>query len=238
MNTYWKNNINKMFDMLKANEITLEELQRAVNKALDEVNGGVKEISVGDTVVEVKSNEISPVVNITTPDATVIVNNDTLWAKYEEEEYKYIPPAMRAFVQANQDYMKLEKEDLIVDVYIDGRDVSLYFPVNRRKRITARFSTISTLDHVFEYIGDMDLTNKRKEQVKGKIQRMWNELNEKIEKYGFSIIFSHDMGELFWGYNDILFDSDKWNEKNFVKACKAFAKFTKDMEEYADKLGL
>lgn len=191
----------------------------------------MNKVKVKDTQVELLETEKCVEVQITTESADIYVNGVCVWSPYDNPLYALIPPAFRKFVKEHDDgFMEQneEKDQLTVDVRLFDECIALYFQKNQTHKITARFDCITTIDElVEEFIGNNMYIGKRKEkELTVQVKTAWKELETFIsEETKFRFHYSHSMNDRFFGYWDIIFAPQDWNEALFIEVAKRIRSF-------------
>lgn len=171
----------------------------------------------------------------------VFVNNECIYSEYDNDAYKYVPVSMRDFVKKHSyDIGVNDNGDIkgtYAEVNVAGRDLTMYFPKNKTKKVHARYSITDPLETVLERIDDYEFkTDKVALSVKDKITTMYNEMLTGLKELGFELIYSHSACESFWGWHDLTFKPADFNQEQFTKASKVIFKydteFTKLLKKY------
>lgn len=140
-------------------------------------------------------------VNILTENASVKVNNVSIWEMFVEKEYKDIPPAYRSFIKKTKDYIETNEKNISVDCYLEGARTqgTFYFPLNQIEPVQVRFDYVDSLEDLHSTL--LDYTEESvADEVKKEMAVIDAKLREAIEKNGFKWKYSHSMEEYMYGW--------------------------------------
>lgn len=198
-------------------------------------------VQAGNTQVEVVEENGIVTVRIQSDDAVVYMNNDLIWSiGNEKEEFKYVPHNLHSFLlDSGMDFIKYEKETKITsaDIYIDGEQLTLYIPVNQKKQIHARFDLINSVKEVKEYLDECDDEDTTKPFEEELVAR-FEEIKQLIASKRYKMVFSHSMNEWAFGWWDIVFSAQEFNQENVVAIMKKVNEFNQFIHRMRDTLKL
>lgn len=205
----------------------------------------MKKIEINGTLVEVEVVNGLVSVNVDTADADVVVNGQKIWSTFEKEEYRYIPEYLRNFILAHGDDVGFEpvgsrkgSRDVYADCYYpDLRpQATFYIEQNQKKPIKARFDYVDDLEMLkSEYIENVIDDQDEADKVFAVFKDLDNKLRETVEKYGFKWEYSHSMGEMMYGWWDIVVTNETWNEEGFVECWKIISEFNDELNKFIDQ---
>lgn len=198
-------------------------------------------IEAGNTKVDIVEENGIVTVRIHSEDAVVYMNDDLIWSVgNEKKEFKYIPKQFHDFILNNgvdhMEYMEKAKETS-VDVYIDGESLTLYFPVNQKKEINARFNFITSVEEVKEYLLELHEEEKVKETL-DELTKRFEAIRVLVESKGYKLGFSHAMGEWAYAWWDIVFQSADWNEESVKEIMKEVTEFNRFTNQIRDEFNI
>lgn len=189
--------------------------------------------------ITIEKSEVSPIVEILTNDADIYVNGVLVWQRFEEEEYRCVPPILRDFLQENNPFFEndVENQTLLAEFDICNENISFFIPYNAIKPISARIALISSMDELeSEYIRNMsNIDDVDADRIVVELKSIWKRLEDRMEQSNFKLIYSHSMGEAFYAWWDIVFTLDNWNEDNFKKTIEIVREFNEKLSEYDKK---
>lgn len=192
----------------------------------------MKTLELNGTKVELTEENGIVKVNVLTENASVKVNNVSVWEMFSEEEYKNIPPAYRSFIKKTKDYIESNEKGVSVDCYIDDARTqgTFYFPLNQVEPVLVRFDYVDSLEDLHSTL--LDYTEQViADEVKEMMSVIDTKLREAIEKKGFKWKYSHSMEEYMYGWWDIVIEPGKWNEEGFIECWKIIEDFNKRIRE-------
>ena len=198
-----------------------------------------KEIKYGDTVIKLKEGEKGVLVELETESATILVNGNVVWDKYEKKEYKYIPPTIRKFIMDNNAYdfeRKEEEKETLVDLDIEGESVMFIFEDNLSKYIRARIDLVDLEIFISDYIyNHEDINDEKAKEFENMFRDNYSQLINIARKYKFDLEYSHSCGEACYAWWDIKFLVKNWNEEGFIEVIKKVSAFNKKVDIFMDK---
>lgn len=198
-----------------------------------------KEIKYGDTIIRLKEGEKGVLVELETESATILVNGNIVWDKYEEKEYKYIPPIIRKFIIDNNAYDFERKEgekETLVDLDTEGESVMFIFKDNLSKYIRARIDLVDLEIFISNYIyNHEDINDVKAKELENMFRNKFNQLKNTAKKYKYDLEYSHSCGEECYAWWDIKFLVKNWNEEGFIEVIKKVSAFNKEVNIFMDK---
>lgn len=198
-----------------------------------------KEIKYGDTIIKLKEGEKGVLVELETESATILVNGNVVWDKYEKKEYKYIPPTIRKFIMDNNAYdfeRKEEEKETLVDLDIEGESVMFIFEDNLSKYIRARIDIVDLEIFISDYIHNHeDIDDKKAKEFENMFRDKFSQLINIAKKYKFDLEYSHSCREACYAWWDIKFLVKNWNEEGFIEVIKEVSAFNKKVDIFMDK---
>jgi hypothetical protein len=205
-----------------------------MNKKI-EFEGNVVEIIKTDKGYDIKLN--------VDKNTDIYINNECVYSEYEDEAYKYIPENLRAFVKEYGYDIGINNSGDIVGSYADmmiGKDFTMYFPKNKTKKVVARFTITDTLETILDIVGDYIPRNmaEKEQEIKNEITKLYNTMINSLKEIGFTLYYSHSMGESFWGWQDLMFDAKEFDAVKFIKAVGIIAKYDDAFTKLVDEYGL
>lgn len=161
----------------------------------------------------------------------VFINGVLFVSKHPKEEYKYIPPVMRDFIQ--KESYSLSKDNycksIIAEIKCGGMDFTSYFPLNFdiSNGIHYRFTTIVSPSDMEDLLKDCYLSGQKEEieNIMADVNSMWLKLTKFIDDNGFRFEFSHSMNEGYYGWWDIVIKVEQWDEMKFISCIEEIKKF-------------
>lgn len=203
------------------------------------------ELSLNQTQVKIEeSQEKMTTVHITTEDADIYVNGVLVWQKFDDPEYKNVPPVLRNFVKEHTDYIQTDEKtgEVTTDLYTKGSHVcaTFYIPKNLRTAIKVRMDAITSIQEVEdEYIRNRTgIEEQLADKLVADVKSWWKEIEDAVQEAGWKLAYSHAMNERCWGWWDVIFKLSDWNEEKFVGIWEKFTNFNKGICEMFDKYDL
>lgn len=164
------------------------------------------------------------------------VDGELVWAKWDREEYKYIPPTMRQFIKDHHNYLELDgTEQVIADVVYRDEEFTLYFATSGRKSITARFDLIFD-PHDIPFLEEVD--EETAKPFVDAVRAEWNRMISVITATGFPFKLSHGGNDLYDAWWDVVIPTREWNEGKFSLCVDAIHAFTKRLVELEKEHGI
>lgn len=168
----------------------------------------------------------------------VYMNQECIYSEYESDSYKYVPINMRDFIKENAyDIGYNDGGDIdgsYVEINILGRDITMYFPRNKTKKIHARYTLTDPLKDVLYLMDEFEYENEQELILaKEKVTNLYNNMIKGLKDLGFKLEYSHSMGESFWGWHDLVFNANNFNEEKFIKASEIIFKYDDDFGKLA-----
>lgn len=198
-----------------------------------------KTIEFGGSTITLKEGNMGVIVEIKTEDATVFVNDNLVWAVYDDEKFKFIPPIFRKFIQKYEDYnINRNDEDNLTttDVYIGKESIMFIFPDNLSRSIYARIDFVDMDELIDDFINNSKAINdKEAKKLENMFRSKVDKINEIVEKYNWKFVPSHSCGEMFYSWWDIVLGLSNWNEEGFLEAIKEIESFNEAIREFMDK---
>jgi hypothetical protein len=198
-----------------------------------------KNIQLGNTVVEAVEENGVVTVRIQSQDAVVYVNEDMVWSiGNDREEFKYVPHVFHDFLlKSGLDHIKYDEKEkeTTADVYVDGEQLSFYFPTNKNKHIHSRFDLITSVEEVKDFLSELEDAEKTKPFEEELVKR-FNAFKEFVASKGYKLAFSHAMNEWAYAWWDIVFLQSEWNEEEVVAIMKEANEFNDFIRKMRDEL--
>lgn len=196
-------------------------------------------IQLGNTVVEAVEENGVVTVRIQSQDAVVFMNEEMIWSiGNDRKEFKYVPQNMHNFLlKSGMDHIEYDEKTkvTVADVYVDGEQLSFYFPVNKKKDIHARFDFITSVEELKDYLLDIMSEEEAQPHIE-EIQERFTQFKEFVDSKGCKLVFSHAMNEWAYAWWDIVFLPSEWNEENVVAIMKEVNAFNQFINKMRDKL--
>lgn len=177
----------------------------------------------GENIIYKGINQKGNVIELNIDENTeVIINGVLMYSKHPEEEYNYIPPTLRDYIKKESYSMLKEKEQVFVEMFCGGNDITAYFPftMNNSDGIRFRFTTIVSPMDMDNLLKDVYLYNRTDDinEIMANVNSAWEKMINKINDTNLKFEFSHDMGEGYYGWWDIIWDY-KESEPNKLTIC-------------------
>lgn len=199
----------------------------------------MNQINLNGTEVKVEEINGKTIVSIQTADADVHINEQCIWSKYDKPEYMDVPVVLRDFIRGRNDFLKTEEKQVVADLWEKGSTVcsTLYIPKNKREKIVARLDLITSLDDLeHDYLRnrtdiDEDTANRLSEEFK----TLFKNIEKTVNEAGYQLSFSHASGIDYYGWWDVSFNLEEWNEEQFLSIWNSFIAFDKRLSEVSKK---
>lgn len=208
---------------------------------MKKVTASNHELSLNQTQVKIEEcNEKMTSVHITTEDADIYVNGVLIWQKFDDPEYANVPPVLRNFVKEHANYIKTDGKsgEVTTDLYTKGfkTGATLYIPKNLRLDIHARMDAFTSIQELEEdYIrNNSDIDEEIEEKLVSEFKAIWNDIEDAVKACGWDLIYSHDMSDKCFGWWDVVFKLDNWNQETFVAMWEKFSNLNKRLDELFD----
>ncbi|MET3508272.1 hypothetical protein [Halalkalibacter oceani] len=160
----------------------------------------------------------------------VLVNGDIFYSKFDKEEYKYIPPLLRGYVEEHlctySDGIYKEKGKVNMDLLIRGREYFVQIPTKRAKN-----NTITFTDYLNSYEKIQDYLNS---QIEGAEKRYKNLLRD-IETIGYKLGISHD-GNEYDDWYSLYVPIDQFSEDKINQCLELWDQYNEELEKYIEKI--
>lgn len=197
---------------------------RLLNKYQIESNGELITVETIETEKGIK-------VNIVGNTMDVIVNNDILYSKFDNEDYKYIPVNIREFVEKNlcswSDGIVVKDEIVKCEVEINGEAYDIEIPKNTAKnKIMYINNWLNSYDKISEYDVDIDVSKARER---------FDKLLIDIKGVGYELVFRWDGNE----YDDIYglkLNINDFNEDKVLECMELWEGYDSELAEYIKKI--
>jgi hypothetical protein len=189
------------------------------------------------TKVEVEVTEQqATVVQITTPDADIYVNGVLVWQTYENPEFVKVPPILRAFAHAHSYYIK-EERDGTITTDLNMKDfktqATFYFPKNLRSAFCVRLDAFTNLEELEdEFIrNNTKIDEKTADILVAEFTAIWKGIMDSVAAANYKLAYSHNMNDKCWGWWDVLFKFEDWNQEAFIAIWKQFSDLNQRLDE-------
>lgn len=165
-------------------------------------------------------------VNIIGTTMDVFINNDEVYSKYDNPEYKNIPSILRPFIEKNlMGEICTEKGKVECAVYCKGDEYYVSMPTNRAKKKDISFyNWLESYEKIQGY--DVEIPNA---------QKNFDKLIEDIKNIGYIFKFAWD-GNEYDNTFELLVPINEFDEDRVYQCFKLWKDYNKELNKYIDKI--